>query len=79
MFSYFAEHEYMPCEECGASVHHAAKEAHVCDEGRRLDFQKFRQLRSEIALFEDEFTRYLGTPEGRFHAWYAERERRRAA
>jgi hypothetical protein len=79
MFSYFAEHEYMPCDECGASVHHAARGTHVCDEGRRQDFQRFRQIRSEIARFEAEFMQYLGTPEGRFHTWYAERERRRAA
>ena len=79
MFSFFGEHEYMPCEECGASVHLAAREGHVCEEERRLDFQRFRQVRAEIAHFEDEFKTYLRTPEGRFHAWYAERDRRRAA
>ena len=27
----------------------------------------------------DELALYLATPEGRFHLWYAERDRRRAA
>ena len=54
MFSFFSEHEFMPCE-------------------------LFRLVHSEIAGFEDELASYLSTPEGRFHTWYAERDRRRAA
>ena len=79
MFSFFTEHEFMTCEDCGASVARAEREKHVCDEKRRTEYQLFRLSRSEIASFEDELAGYLATPEGRFHVWYAERDRRRAA
>ena len=32
-------------------------------------------LRPDIESFEDEFTRWLETPGGRFETWYAERAR----
>ena len=69
----------MPCEDCGASVARAEREAHVCEEQRRVQYELFRLVRSEVAALEEELASYLATPEGRFHAWYAERERRRAA
>jgi hypothetical protein len=79
MFSFFSEHEFMPCEDCGASVSRGEREGHVCDEKRRVQYELFRLVHSEVAGFEDELAFYLNTPEGRFHAWYAERDRRRAA
>jgi len=79
MFSFFSEHAFMPCEDCGASVARAEREAHVCEEQRRVQYELFRLVRSEVAALEEELASYLATPEGRFHAWYAERERRRAA
>jgi hypothetical protein len=79
MFSFFSEHEFMPCDDCGASVPRAERATHACDEKRRLQYELFRLVHSEIAAFEDELATYLTTPEGRFHAWYAERDRRRAA
>jgi hypothetical protein len=79
MFSFFTDHEYMPCEDCGASVARAERQTHVCDEKRRLEYELFRLSCSEIAIFEDELALYLATLEGRFHIWYAERDRRRAA
>ncbi len=79
MFSFFTEHEFMPCEDCGASVPRAERATHACDEKRRLEYETFRLVNSEVASFEEELAFYLATPEGRFHAWYAERQRRRAA
>ena len=79
MFSFFSEHAFMPCEDCGASVGRAERAGHICEEKRRIQYQLFRLVHSEMAAFEDELRSYLKTPEGRFHAWYAERDRRRAA
>ena len=79
MFSFFLEHEFMPCEDCGASVARADRASHVCEEKRRVQYELFRLVHSEIACFEDELASYLDTPEGRFQAWYAERDRRKAA
>jgi hypothetical protein len=75
MYGAFAHSNYMPCEECGASVAAADREAHVCDPERLLEFRLF-QMRDEIAGFEDGVRRYLDSPEGRFAQWLAERERR---
>ena len=69
----------MPCEDCGASVARTERETHVCEEQRRVQYELFRLVRSEVAALEEELAAYLATPEGRFHLWYAERERRRAA
>lgn len=68
------EPRFMPCAECGASVARAAGEQHRCDEARRLEYE-LMQHRSGLQAFEDDFTRYLQTPQGRFAAWDAERRR----
>jgi len=75
MFSFFTDHEHMPCEECGASVARAERDAHVCNEERRVDFELFQTVRAEIAGFEAELGDYLATPEGRFQVWYAQHRR----
>jgi len=60
----------MPCPECGASLARDEREHHVCDGRRRLDFAVF-QLRGEVGKFDEQFIAFLGTPRGRFEAWYA--------
>jgi hypothetical protein len=65
----------MPCTECGASVAVAARDGHVCDAERLLDYRMF-QLRDELLSFDDQLQGYLDSPHGRFAAWLAERERR---
>jgi hypothetical protein len=74
MFAFFAHSKYMPCADCGASLAGVEQDEHICDAERRLDLQMFR-LRGEIARFEADLTVYLGSPEGRFESWYAERQR----
>jgi hypothetical protein len=71
----FPESPYIACEDCGASVNRAEIAAHVCDSERLLDFRLF-QLREEIALFDVQFTAWLGSARGRFATWIAERDRR---
>jgi hypothetical protein len=66
----------MPCDECGASLPVGARDEHVCEEERRLEYQLF-QLRGEVADFDDRLAAYLESPAGRFELWYAGRERRR--
>ena len=79
MFAFFTEHEFMPCERCGAPVPRAERHEHVCEEARRVDDDFVRIVRDAMASFEDDLSEYLATPEGRFLAWYAERRRGRAA
>jgi len=75
MFSFFTEHEYMPCVECGQSLARTERETHVCDERRRLDYEVF-QLREAIERFDVDLGAYLTSPRGRFEKYYAERDRR---
>jgi hypothetical protein len=78
MFSYFTEHEYMPCTMCGTSLTRVERDRHVCDDHRRARFEAF-QLQHELRGFEEELAAYLATPAGRFELYYAERARRRPA
>ena len=78
MFGSFLQPQYMPCPECGASIAVAELDDHRCARDRRLDYQLF-QLRAEIATFEQQLGSYLDSTHGRFDAFYAERERLRAA
>ena len=73
MFS-LPQPSFMPCVDCGASVARADRDAHECDVERRLDYQ-LHQLREEMDGLEEDFGTYLGTPDGRFAAWEAERRR----
>jgi hypothetical protein len=79
MFSFFSEHEYMPCEDCGASLARTERDAHVCEQERRVDYELFRLVQAEVAGFEEELGDYLASPDGRFQVWYAAQHRRRAA
>ena len=74
MSAYFASSRYMPCTDCGASVSMAARDEHVCDPERKLDFLMF-QLREEVASFDEILREYLGSARGRFAQWVAEHDR----
>jgi hypothetical protein len=74
MFAFFTHSEFMPCPECGASVARSEQDEHECDRERKLDFQMF-QLREEVESFETQIAEYLSSPQGRFDAWYAARDR----
>src|SRR2546423_7102111 len=79
MFSFFTEHEFMPCEDCGASVARAERPSHVCDEKRRGPYELFRPVPPGGAGLEEELPGYLMTPPGRLHPPAAARDRRRPA
>ena len=66
-------HTRTPCPECGASLN-AGPDAHECEHERRLDFQLF-QLRADVARLLPELQTWLETPQARFAAWLAERDR----
>lgn len=74
MSTFFASSSHMPCPDCGASVEISARETHVCDPQRLLDYRMF-QLRDEIEGLEDGLRDYFESPHGRFARWLAERER----
>jgi len=76
MSSAFAHSNYMPCDDCGASVEASELAGHVCDPERALEYRMF-QLRDEVAGFDDGLRGYLESPQGRFAQWLAERDRRR--
>ena len=68
----------VPCAACGASVERETADSHVCDPGRRLEFQVLA-MGSAIAAFDDDLGAYLASSEGRFERWLAERDVRRSA
>ncbi len=63
----------LPCPDCGASIS-LDGEGHECDEERRRWHQLFL-VNGEIEELDDELREYLSSPQGRFEAFYAERER----
>ena len=67
----------LPCPECGAAITLDGYD-HVCDEERRRWHQLFL-VNAEIEELENEIRAYLRSPEGRFEAFYAERQRLAAA
>lgn len=67
----------LPCPECGAAIPLDGGE-HLCDEERRRWHQLFL-VNAEIEELENEVRAYLRSPEGRFEAYYAERQRLAAA
>ena len=76
MSSFFTS-QYMPCAECGASVHVSERQRHRCDPERRLEYRIF-QMRDEMASFDAGLGAYLESPQGRFAQWLAQRERDRS-
>jgi uncharacterized protein with NRDE domain len=62
---------FTACRECGGAVHRDELDGHRCHEERQLELAVGR----ELAAFEGELGAWLGTAQGRFAAWLAERER----
>ncbi|HEV7641384.1 MAG TPA: hypothetical protein VGO39_11000 [Gaiellaceae bacterium] len=62
---------FAPCPECGEALHRDELDGHRCDEQRQLELV----VRRELTAFEGELGAWLGTPQGRFAGWLAERER----
>jgi hypothetical protein len=70
----FFEPAFMPCSDCGASVARSVQQRHDCEDERLLEYRLF-QLRDEIGAFDEHLSTYLASPQGRFAAFLAERER----
>jgi hypothetical protein len=67
----------LPCPECGAAIAPDGT-GHECDEQRRRWHELFL-VAAEIGPLDDELREYLSSPQGRFEAFYAERQRLRRA
>ncbi|MDX6511119.1 MAG: hypothetical protein QOE36_623 [Gaiellaceae bacterium] len=78
MFAYYPQSQFEPCPDCGAPVPNEEDDAHRCERRRFVEYQMLL-MRPEIVAFENELASWLGTPEGRFAAYYARRERLVAA
>ena len=74
MFAYFPQAQFQPCPDCGAPVEAEEAELHHCDRRRFVEYQMLL-LRPELIRFEMEMADWLRTPQGRFEAYYAVRER----
>jgi hypothetical protein len=73
---FLPEPQHMPCDDCGASIAREERTDHRCDGERRLDYVIFLH-RAEVEAFDDELSRYLESPQGRFAVWDAELRRPR--
>jgi hypothetical protein len=69
----FPEPTAFSCPECGEAIS-LDSEGHECDDERRRWYQLFL-VNGEIEALENELRAYLSSPQGRFEAFYAERER----
>jgi hypothetical protein len=78
MFAYYPQSQFEPCPDCGAPVPNEEDDAHRCEKRRFVEYQMLL-LRPEIVAFESELASWLSTPQGRFAAFYASRERLVAA
>ena len=79
MLSWYPQSRYTPCPDCGAPVPVDEEAgAHECERQRYVEYQMLL-LRLQIAAFEQQFNDWLHTPNGRFAAYYAARERLIAA
>jgi hypothetical protein len=67
----------LQCPQCGAPIALDGGD-HECDDERRRWHQLFL-VNGEIECLDDEVREYLDSVEGRFEAYYAERERLLAA
>jgi hypothetical protein len=56
------------CPRCGATVHRTERPSHICAPALLI-------ASVEIAAFDAELEAWLASPQGRFAAWIAERER----
>ena len=79
MLSWYPQSRYTPCPDCGAPVPvDEEADSHECERQRYVEYQMLL-LRLQIAAFEQQFNDWLHTPNGRFAAYYAARERLIAA
>ena len=78
MLSWYPQSQYKPCPSCGAPILVEAETTHECERQRYVEYQMLL-LRLQIAAFDRQFSDWLRTPQGRFAAYYAARERLVAA
>ena len=74
MLSWYPQSQYSPCPECGAPVLIEEETVHRCERQRYVEYQMLL-LRLQISAFEHQFNDWLHTPQGRFAAYYAARQR----
>ena len=74
MLSWYPQSKYSPCPDCGAPVAVEEEGLHECERQRFVEYQMLL-LRLQISAFEQQFGDWLHTPQGRFAAYYAARER----
>ena len=74
MLSWYPQSQYAPCPDCGAPVPAEETDDHRCERYRYVEYQLLL-LRPQIAAFELQFRDWLSTPQGRFAAFYAARQR----
>jgi hypothetical protein len=69
----FLNSSHAQCPDCGASIPKSeTSDSHVCDEERKVEFQ-FVELRPGVDRLEADIAGWLGTPQGQFAQWLAER------
>lgn len=78
MLSWYPQSQYTPCPDCGAPVPADEESEHRCERQRYVEYQMLLQ-RQQIAAFELQFSDWLRTPQGRFAAYYATRQRLKIA
>jgi hypothetical protein len=74
VLSWYPQSQYTPCPDCGAPVLAEEETAHRCERQRYVEYQMLL-LRLQIAVFDQQFNDWLRTPQGRFAAYYAARQR----
>jgi hypothetical protein len=78
VLSWYPQSQYSACPECGAPVLTEEETVHRCELQRYVEYQML-VLRLQISAFEQQFNDWLHTPQGRFAAYYAARQRLRVA
>jgi hypothetical protein len=78
VLSWYPQSQYAPCPDCGAPVLVDEETLHRCERQRYVEYQMLL-LRLQISAFEQQFNDWLRTPQGRFSAYYAARDRHRIA
>jgi hypothetical protein len=65
----------MACPNCGEPCAWELNDGHVCELERRYDYELIKR-NEELNRFADEVAAWMASPQGRFEAWCAERDRR---
>jgi hypothetical protein len=74
VLSWYPQSQFRPCPECGAPVLTEEETVHRCERQRYVEYQMLL-LRLQISAFEQQLNDWLLTPQGRFAAYYAARQR----